>query len=146
MFDEGGVVDVDEETNEELAVHAIGDATVTGDELVEVLLLKGAFHGGGEETAEGSNDGREECNDDGVELHGHDGELANEGGSGRGEIKREGHWREEGVDWASACVQGQLAGTATEPIERSQEASAKEGHHYRNDCCPEKSLPCLVWR
>lgn len=145
-LDESGVVDVDEEANEELAVHAIGDAAVAGNDLVEVLLLESALHGGREEAAEGSNDRGEESDDDGVQLDGNDGEVADEGGQdgGVGEERGQRLRREEGD--CRAGTEGELHGRATEPIELGEEARAEEANHDRNDGGTNKSFPSLVWR
>lgn len=80
VLDEGGVVDVDEKSNEELAVHAIRDTAMARNELIEVLLFKGTFHGRSEETTEGSNDGRKKRNRNRVELNWHKGKIGQKAG------------------------------------------------------------------
>lgn len=66
------VVHVREEAHDELAVHAVSDATVTRDRLAEVLNLEGTLKTGGEEAAKGSNEGSEGGEDQDVELDGLD--------------------------------------------------------------------------
>lgn len=146
-LDEGEVVDVDEESYEELAVHAIGDAAVARDELVEILLFERSFHCRREESAEWCKDGREECKDDGVQLYGHDAEVGNERGQGDGS---EGLERVNGEKWRkrarSLRRRRQLSRSATEHIEASQKACSKEAHHNGNHSSANKAFPSLVWR
>lgn len=66
--DEAVVVHVREEAHDELAVHAVSDATVTRDRLAKVLDLESTLETGGEEAAKGS-DKRSECGENqNVEL------------------------------------------------------------------------------
>lgn len=57
--DESVVVHVGEETHDELAVHTVGHASVSGDGVTEVLDLKASLESRGEETTERSNEGGE---------------------------------------------------------------------------------------
>lgn len=128
-LDESGVVDVDKESNQELAVHAISDTSVARDELVKVLLLEGAFHGGSEETTEGRNDGREESGDHHVQLDGLDRQITDEGRQERearrssGQKLRDGLRREERSNGTSMSRGSQLRSGATEPVEVAEETS-----------------------
>ena len=63
------VVHEGKETHNELAVHTIGNTAVARNGLAEVFDLKGTFEAGGEETAEGRNEGGECCENEDVELH-----------------------------------------------------------------------------
>ena len=67
--DEALIVHEGEETHDELAIHAVRDATVTGNGLAKVFDLEGTFEAGGEEAAEGRDQGGEGCEDEDVELH-----------------------------------------------------------------------------
>lgn len=151
-LDESGVVDINEESNEELAVHAIGDTTMSRDELVKVLLLESALHGGSEETTEGRNDGREESGDHHVQLDGLDSQITNDGGEerearGRGGDKlRDGLRRKERSNGASMGRGSQLRGRATEPIELSKETSRDEGDNDGDDSGTKETFPGLIGR
>lgn len=71
--DKGVVVDVCEEAHDELAIHAVGDTAVTGDRVAEVLELKCPLETRGKEAAEGGDEGSKGGEDQGVELHGLEG-------------------------------------------------------------------------
>lgn len=146
--DESGIVDIDEESNEELAVHAISDTSVAGDELVKVLLLEGALHGRGEESTEGGDDGSKETNDDSVELDGHEVQVANESGKREleGQNLRHGLRREERTNGTSSRRGSELSSRATEPINITEEASREEGDDDGDRSGTNKALPGLVGR
>ena len=57
-----------------LAVHAVRHASVAGDAVAEVLDVEGALEAGGEEAAEGRDEGREAGKDEEVELVRHIGD------------------------------------------------------------------------
>ena len=69
---------------------------MTGDGFAKVFDFEGAFEAGGEEAAEGRDQGGEGCEDEDVELHGGDVESV---GVEREEEGREGVglWDEDGV-------------------------------------------------
>ena len=69
-----------EHAHDELAVHAIRDASVARDGLAEVLDLESALEARGEEAAEGRDQRGKSREDEDVELDGLDGD-----GAGRGE-------------------------------------------------------------
>ncbi len=52
----GPVVDVDEETHKQLAVHAVREAAMARNKRAKVLDLECAFEARGEETAKGCDD------------------------------------------------------------------------------------------
>lgn len=68
--DEGVIVHVGEEAHDELAVHAVRHAAVSGDGVAKVFDLEGALEARGEEAAKGGDEGGEGGQDEGVELHG----------------------------------------------------------------------------
>ena len=67
--DEGVVVHVRKEAHDELAVHAVRNAAVTGDRMTEILNLEGPFQTRREETSKGRNQRCKCSQDHGVELH-----------------------------------------------------------------------------
>ena len=67
--DEALIVHEGEEAHDELAIHAVRDTAVTRDGLAKVFDFEGAFEAGGEETAEGRDQGGEGREDEDVELH-----------------------------------------------------------------------------
>lgn len=67
--DEAVIVHVCEKSHDELAVHAVGDSTVTRNRVTKVLDLKGALEAGGKETPERGNEGSEGSEDQDVNLH-----------------------------------------------------------------------------
>lgn len=68
--DEGVEIHVGKEAHDELAVHAVSHASVSGNGVAKVLDLEGALEARGEEAAKGSDQGRKGRDDDGVELDG----------------------------------------------------------------------------
>jgi hypothetical protein len=74
---ESVVVDVGEETHDELAVHAVGDAAMAGDRIAKVLDLECALETGCEEATEWRDQRRERGQHEGVDLDGRecDGEV-----------------------------------------------------------------------
>ena len=67
-FDEGRMIDVDEERHKELAVEAVGEAAVTRDDGAKVFDVEGAFEAGSEEATKGRHERPEDREDEGVEL------------------------------------------------------------------------------
>lgn len=151
-LDESGVVDVDEESNEELAVHAIGDAAVAGEELVKVLLLEGALHGRGKEATKGRNDGGEDGGDHHVELDGHDGNVEQEGrqnGQKRGvdgQKLSDRYAGEEGSHRAAMSGGVEFSRRASEPIDLAEVAGDDEGKDDGKEGSSKEALPSLVGR
>ena len=70
--DETLVVHEREEAHDELAIHPVGDSTVSGYAVAEVFDLECPFETGGEEAAEGGDQGSKGGEDHDVELHGGD--------------------------------------------------------------------------
>lgn len=66
---EGVVVHVGEESHDELAVHTVGHASMSGNGVTEILDLEASLESRGEETTEGGDEGGERCEDEGVQLH-----------------------------------------------------------------------------
>ena len=58
-----------EKAHDELAIHAVCDAAVSGDAVPEILDLECPFQPGGEESAKGGDERCERCKDHDVELH-----------------------------------------------------------------------------
>ena len=70
--DETLIVHKGKEAHDELAVHPIRDATMTGDRFAEVLNFEGPFQARGEEAAKGGDKRGEGSEEEDVELHGRD--------------------------------------------------------------------------
>lgn len=70
--DEGVVVNIGEEAHDELAVHAVSDATVARNRVAKVLNFEGALETGSEETSEGCDQRCKGTEEEGVDLNGHD--------------------------------------------------------------------------
>lgn len=70
--DETLIVHEGKEAHDELAVHSIRDATVTGDRFAKVLDLEGSFQAGGEEAAKRGDERGESGEEEDMELHGRD--------------------------------------------------------------------------
>lgn len=60
------------EAHDELAVHSIRDAAVTGDRFAEILDLEGSFQAGGKEAAKRRDEGGEGGEEENMKLHGCD--------------------------------------------------------------------------
>lgn len=56
---ESVVVHVGEETHDELTVHTVGHASMSGDGVTEILDLEASLESRGEKTTEGSDEGSE---------------------------------------------------------------------------------------
>ena len=69
------IVHEGEETHDELTVHAIGDAAMTGDGFAEILDVERSFQTGREEATKGGDERGESGEDEDVELHGRQGDL-----------------------------------------------------------------------
>ena len=69
------VVQVREEAHNELAVHAVRDATVARNGVAEILDLEGALEARCEEAAKGRDERGERGEVEGVEVHGRDGDA-----------------------------------------------------------------------
>lgn len=68
--DKAVVVHEGKETHDELAIHAIGDTTVTRNRLAKVLDVEGALQTRGKESTERSNERGKSSESEDVELHG----------------------------------------------------------------------------
>ncbi len=88
--DEAVVVHVGEEPHDELAIHAIGDASMPGNGIAKVLELECSLQSRCEETTKRSNERGKGCHDNNVKLYGSNGK----GAPGRETIER----RRNGVD------------------------------------------------
>lgn len=70
LSDERRVVDVREETHQELAVESVSQAAVTGNAVTKVLDVEGTLETTSEETTEGSDQTGESSHDKRMELEG----------------------------------------------------------------------------
>jgi hypothetical protein len=68
-LDECVEVHVGKEAHDELAIHAIGHATVSGDRVAKILDLESSLEARGEETAKGSNERCKSGKGQGMQLH-----------------------------------------------------------------------------
>jgi len=84
-------VDIDESCHQELAVESVHDASVTRDDVTEVLDFKCSLESRGEEASEGADDGGEQRHEEAVDEEGVEGdgllhvEEPAPGGDGLGE-------------------------------------------------------------
>ena len=84
-------VDIDESCHQELAVESVHDASVTRDDVTEVLNFKCSLESRGEEASEGADDGGEQRHEEAVDEEGVEGdgllhvEEPPPGGDGLGE-------------------------------------------------------------
>ena len=84
-------VDIDESCHQELAVESVHDASVTRDDVTEVLDFKCSLESRGEEASEGTDDGGEQRHEEAVDEEGVEGdgllhvEEPAPGGDGLGE-------------------------------------------------------------
>ena len=84
-------VDIDESCHQELAVESVHDASVTRDDVTEVLDFKCSLESRGEEPSEGADDGGEQRHEEAVDEEGVEGdsllhvEEPAPGGDGLGE-------------------------------------------------------------
>lgn len=68
-LNEGVEIHVSKEAHDELAIHSIRHATVSGDRVAKVFNLESALKAGGEEAAKGSNERRKGGQGQGMQLH-----------------------------------------------------------------------------
>lgn len=137
------VVDVAEESHEELAVEAVSQASVAWDRVSKVFDVEGSLEARGEETAKGSNQTGKGGHDERVELEGGVRDGAEGDADGRLEQRRDGLWQDQGVpqeDWVLLAVD-LLEGVHTQRNRRARhvvEALEKRGPPVRKDFCNDK--------
>jgi hypothetical protein len=86
--DEAGVVEECNGSHDKLAVHAVGHAAVSRNGVAKVLDLESALKTGGEEATKGCDERGKRCENEDVELHGHDVERLWDGDAGWDEWER----------------------------------------------------------
>lgn len=68
------VIHKGEQTHDELAIHAVGDAAMARDGFAKVFNFEGPFETRGEEAAKGGDEGGKSGEDEDVHLHRGDGD------------------------------------------------------------------------
>lgn len=106
------VVHEGEEAHDKLAIHAVGDATVTGNGFAEIFDLERSFEARGEKPAERRDEGGKGREGEDVELHGRDVDDAGEKSQGRESVGVRDEDRVGGAGEAGEDVGSEILGGA----------------------------------
>lgn len=149
--DKGVEVHVSEETHDELTIHAVSDASVSGNGVTEILDLECALKSRSEETAKGSDKRSKSGQVEGVDLHGSNSERDVLGSFG----EEEQIWHLVGLGeegrvrialQASEDVGTQVVDRADEVLGSHHDAGKDHGENDSHDPGTDKTLDSLLGR
>ena len=144
-------VDIDESCHQELAVKSVHDASVTRDDVTEVLDFKCSLESRGKEASEGADDGGEQRHEEAVDEEGVEGdgllhvEEPPPGGDGLGEGVLGGP--EEGAGLAAHGHPLQLGAVldgADEVGVLARHVGQPQAHEDRGHAAADEALPGLL--
>ena len=148
--DECMIVDVGEKAHDELAIHAVGHATVSRDRVAKILDLESSLEAGGEEPPKGRDQGGKAGPEKDVDLDGCHGDAEGRAGREEEELGRHIGLRDEGgVGFAvqpREDVGTKVVDGADEVLGLHHEVGQEDAEDDRHDPCAHEALNRLLRR